>query len=224
MNSYRALLILVVVPALALPASAGLFDKRPKPDPAQRVPLLMGQVKTEKDEHKRVAAAEELRQYDPKAFPEIIPVLIDVLQNDVAAGVRLQALHSLGSFRPVSQVVGEALDNAAASDKSLRVRLQARSTLVSYHWSGYHAARKTEVAAPVIMVGPKMTEPPLAVQPAAAAPPPRVTTVLSPSPGLLPQPIAPPVARLAEPLPMRTPEVPTPPPVPEQGPDLAPPF
>jgi len=219
------LLILIVVPAFALPVRAGLFDKRVKPDPALRVPLLIGQLRAEKDEHKRAAAAEELRQYDPKAFPEIIPVLIDVLENDVAAGVRLQALHSLSSFRPVSQEVGEALEHAQASDKSFRVRFQARTTLVSYHWSGYHAARKSAAPSPVIIVGPKLTEPPLALAPAIPAAP-----LVAPVPRFTsapPQPIAAPVAGLASPLPMRNPQAPAAPslpPTPDQGPDLLPPF
>jgi hypothetical protein len=217
MNRFHAILILIVVPALAVPARAGIFDKRPKIDPAMRVPLLIGQVKSEQDERKRLAAAEELRQYDPRAFPEIVPVLIDVLQNDVAAGVRLQALHSLSGFRPVSREVGEALEHALASDKSFRVRLQARTTLVSYHWSGYHAARTSEIAPPVVIAGPRMAEPPLAIQP---APLPRVVTVEPPA-STAPAPIAEPVTGLARPLPMGTAE-PTPP-TQEQGPDLAPP-
>jgi hypothetical protein len=219
MNKFHALLILVVVPALAVPARAGIFDKRPKPDPTLRVPLLIGQVKTEQDERKRAAAAEELRQYDPRAFAEIVPVLIDVLQNDVAASVRMQALHSLSSFRPVSRDVGEALEHAMASDKSFRIRLQARTTLVSYHWSGYHAARRSEAAPPVVIASPRVSEPPLAIQP---APLPRVVTVEPPA-STAPPPIAAPVTDLARPLPMGVPAVPPTSPTPEQGPDLAPP-
>jgi HEAT repeats len=223
MNRFRTLVILIAVPTFALPAPAGLFDRRPKPIPAQRVPQLIAQVKTEPDERKRTAAADELHQYDPRSFPEIIPVLIDVLQSDPAAGVRLQALHSLSSFRPVSQEVGEALERAMASDKSMRVRLQARTTLVSYHWNGYHGARKTEgqPAPPQIITGaqPKLTEPPLAVDPAPSP---------APSTGSAPPVIAVPVTDEARPLPMGNTAKPaaptTPPPPPDQGPDLVPPF
>ena len=221
MNCYRMLLVLIVVPTFALPVPAGLFDRRPKANPAQRVPLLVGQVKTEPDERKRQAAAEELRQYDPRAFPEIIPVLIDVLQNDVAAGVRLQALHSVSSFRPVSQEVGEALERAQASDKSLRVRLQARTTLISYHWSGYHSGPKVQAQAPpVIVVGPRVTEPPLA----APEEVPAIAPTVAPSPSAPPPLIAPPVTGEARPLPMGAPPAPVTPPPNDQGPDLAPPF
>jgi uncharacterized membrane protein len=232
MNKCRILLVLVVVPTFALPAVAGLFDRRPRPIPAQRVPQLMAQVKTEQDERKRTAAADELRQYDPRAFPEMIPVLIDVLQTDPAAGVRLQAMHTLSSFRPVSQEVGEAFERTLANDKSLRVRLQARTTLISYHWSGYHGARKVEGQAPPAIVvggprlvgGPKLTEPPLAADPPPSAAPPVATAPGSPAP----LPIAPPVTDEARPLPMRSlapPATPsTPPPAPDQGPELVPPF
>jgi uncharacterized membrane protein len=228
MKRYRLLLFLIVVPTFALPAPAGLFfDRRPKPIPAQRVPVLIGQVKTEQDERKRTAAADELRQYDPRAFPEIIPVLIDVLQSDPGAGVRLQALHSLSSFRPVSQEVGEALERAQANDKSLRVRVQARTTLISYHWSGYHAAPRVSgqslQAPPTVIVGtPKLTEPPLAPDPAPAAAP-AIVAAPMPSPPIItaPMPIAPPVAGEARPLPVGPA---TTPPTPDQGPELVPPF
>jgi hypothetical protein len=222
MNRVQTLVILIAVPTFALPAPAGLFDRRPKPIPAQRVPVLVGQVKTDPDERKRTAAADELRQYDPQAFPEIIPVLIDVLQSDPAAGVRLQAIHSLSSFRPVSQEVGESLERAMASDKSMRVRLQARTTLVSYHWSGYHGARKIEgQAPPAVVVGaqPKLTEPPLAMDPAPLP---------ASSSGSAPPVIAVPVTDEARPLLMgntaKTASPTTPVPPPDRGPDLVPPF
>jgi hypothetical protein len=237
MKRYRLLLLLIAVPTFALPAPAGLFfDRRPKVNPAQRVPVLIGQVKSEQDERKRTAAADELRQYDPRSFPEIIPVLIDVLQSDPAAGVRLQALHSLSSFRPVSQEVGEALERAQASDKSMRVRLQARTTLISYHWSGYHAAPKAvgqplQQAPPTAIIGtPKLTEPPLAAEPAPATAPPVVTApvpLTAPPAVAAPMPIAPPVTGEARPLPMGAPPAPvtpTTPPNPDQGPELVPPF
>src|SRR4051794_100892 len=75
------LVVLFTLSALADPARAGiLFGKKPnKPNPAERVPELIVTVKTDGDEHKRAAAAEELRQYDPATFTEIVPVLIDVL-------------------------------------------------------------------------------------------------------------------------------------------------
>src|SRR5207302_3914603 len=99
-------------------------------------------VKADKDESKRARAAEELRQYDPTMFRDIIPVLIDVLHNDKKPSVRAEAAQSLGKLRPVSQEAGLALEQALARDPSMRVRLQARSSLLGYHWAGYRNAGK----------------------------------------------------------------------------------
>ena len=88
----RIPLVLLTLTALTVPLQAGfLFGKKKNPDPAQRVPELLNQVKTDQDEGNRVSAAEELRQYDAKAFPGIVPVLIDVLLNDPKALVRMEA-------------------------------------------------------------------------------------------------------------------------------------
>jgi hypothetical protein len=216
MHRYRTLVILVVIPLFARSAMAGLFDRSPRPDPNLRVPQLLGQVRGDREERKRLAAAEELRHYSPQTFPEIIPVLLDALQNDPAVAVRLQALHSLSSYRPISPAVGAALEQAQSRDPSLRVRMQARTTLVSYRWSGYHSGAKNEVPVPqgpVIMTGPKTSEPPLAVEPAHVTVP-----VVRPS-NPPPLPLEPPLANSPPPLPA----VPPTPPSPPQGPDLAPP-
>jgi hypothetical protein len=119
--------------------------KKEKPDPKQRVPELITVLKSDKDADKRSHAAEELRTYDPTQFPEIVPALIDALQNDPKPAVRVESVQSLGKLRPVSQVVGEALQQAQAKDASMRVRLQARSTLLQYHWAGYRSGKKNEM-------------------------------------------------------------------------------
>src|SRR5437764_800592 len=83
MNWYRLLLVPVTLTALAVPAPAGvLFSKHPKPNPSERIPELLTILKTDQDEHKRASAAEELRQFDAAAFPDMVPVLLEVLQND----------------------------------------------------------------------------------------------------------------------------------------------
>src|SRR5207237_7849205 len=93
---------------------AGIFFKKtPKADPVQRVPQLLYTVKTEPDEAKRAAAAAELREYDATMFPDIVPILADVLRTDGAQGVRLEAVQSLGKIRPVSAMAGEALEAAS---------------------------------------------------------------------------------------------------------------
>jgi hypothetical protein len=164
---------LVLVPAVVGPSYAGIFfgKKNKKPTPAERVPELLSQVKTDGDESKRTAAAQELRQYDPGQFPMIVPVLVDVLSTDSKPGVRAEAAQSLGKMRPISQQAGMALEQALANDASMRVRLQARSSLLQYHWSGYRSVRKDELV-------PQTKEPPLADE---KAPPIISTTTLSPS-------------------------------------------
>ena len=148
---------LVVLPALAGPGHAGIFfgKKNKKVTPAERVPELLAQVKSDGDESKRAAAAQELRQYDPGQFPMIVPVLIDVLLTDSKPVVRAEAAQSLGKIRPISQQAGMALEQALANDSSMRVRLQARSSLLQYHWSGYRSVRKDDLV-------PQTKEPPLA--------------------------------------------------------------
>ncbi|HEY7152816.1 MAG TPA: HEAT repeat domain-containing protein [Gemmataceae bacterium] len=149
---------LVLLPFAAGSSSAGIiFGKKNKkaPTPAERVPQLLAQVKTDGDESKRAAAAEELRQYDPAQFPTIVPILIDVLLTDKKPAVRAEAAQSLGKIRPIAPQAGQALEQALTKDSSMRVRLQARSSLLQYHWSGYRGNKKDEMVT-------QTKEPPLA--------------------------------------------------------------
>jgi hypothetical protein len=147
---------LMLLPIVTGPSRAGIFfNRKKKPTPNDRVPELLAQVKTDGDESKRAAAAQELRQYDPAQFPMIVPVLIDVLLTDPKPAVRAEAAQSLGKVRPVSQQGGMALEQALSNDSSMRVRLQARSALLQYHWSGYRSVRKDDLV-------PQTKEPPLA--------------------------------------------------------------
>jgi hypothetical protein len=227
MKWLRVSVVLLALAAQAAPAAAGLFSKSAKPNPAERVPQLIVTVKTEQDDSKRAAAAVELRQFDTKTFPEIVPVLVDVLQNDPKPNVRAEAAQSLGKLRPVTPEVGTALSQAAAKDKSRRVRLQARTSLTFYHLSGYHAPKaKDPPAGPAGTTGP--------AGPAGPARPARPTTAEPPlaapegaGPMLLPVPS--PMHEGARPLPPGPPEVTpapkpaTPAPPQDQGPTLTPP-
>jgi hypothetical protein len=148
------------VPTWSTPAHAqGFFSKRPRPNPAERVPHLIVLVKTDPDERKRSQAAEELSNFDARTFAEIVPVLVDVAQHDQKPGVRQEALNSLARIRPVSQAAGQALERAAAQDDSWRIRLQAKSALMKYHLAGYSSSGKTEPNTPVRNV--TTAEPPL---------------------------------------------------------------
>jgi hypothetical protein len=150
MKRLTIILAVVILPAWVMPARAdgvlGLFGRKAKVDPAKRVPELIITLKTEQDERKRASAATELGTFDPLAFPEIVPVLVDILQHDPKTGVRMDAASSLGSLRPVSQVVGESLEKAASSDENLRARLHAKSLLIKYHLAGYSATSGSRTA------------------------------------------------------------------------------
>src|SRR5215831_20267574 len=63
MRRSRLLTVALLLAATVQPATAGIFGKKGKPSPAERVPELLSIAKTDGDEHKRSAAVEELRQY-----------------------------------------------------------------------------------------------------------------------------------------------------------------
>jgi hypothetical protein len=222
MRQCRFLLMLVMPVSLAQPAQAGIFfNKHPKHNPVTRVPALIMILRTDLDDTKRASAAEELRLYDPNAFPELLPALIDAAMRDPKVGVRLEAVQSVAKVRPISQQAGSALEQAVEKDPSLRVRLQARSSLMQYHLSGYRSTKGPELPG----AGIKTEEPPLAA-PVIEQPVP--TSALSPGqpaaldPGL--RKSAPGILRPvgARPMPIGPPLVPTPAPV-NDGPELAPP-
>jgi hypothetical protein len=204
MSWRRLLLVLAIQVGLVLPASAGIFNRKTKPDPAQRVPELINTVKGDPSDRKREAAAEELRDYDTQAFPEIVPVLTDVAQHDTKPDVRAEAIQSLAKMRPVSQEVGFVLEQVHASDASAKVRWQARMALWQYQMAGYHSANAKvdgpkldgKDGSPVI-VGPSK-EPPLAA-PSDIKPAPRMVPT--------PAPVSPPAAGY-QPLPTGTPRPP----------------
>jgi len=133
---WRVFLTLLLAAAMAGPAPAGIFGKKPtKPSPTERVPELLGILKSDGDENKRLEAAQELRQYDPLAFPQIVPSLIAALQTDAKPSVRSEAAQTLGQVRPVLPAVRPALELARDKDSSMRVRFQARSSLLGIRWT-----------------------------------------------------------------------------------------
>jgi hypothetical protein len=138
-------------------AGIGLFKRPPKPDPAEHVPALIKTLKTDPEDRKRASAAEELRDYDAKAFPEIIPALIEALQNDSSISVRLEVVTTIGKIRPISQTAGYALEQAAHGDSALRVRGLAKTVL--WDWRVFHGYRSGKPPANQPM---QTEEPPLA--------------------------------------------------------------
>lgn len=187
---YRLFLLLLMTPCLALPVQAGIFGrKKDKIDPKIVVPELITTLKSDRDADKRARAAAELRNHDVASFPDILPALVEALLQDPKPNVRAEAAQSLGKIRPVSQVAGEALEQATANDSSMRVRLNARSALLQYHWAGYRSGNKGEAPPltsnskepPVINTRKPGTEPP-ALRPVPSKIPPASTvpTALTP--------------------------------------------
>ena len=182
-------------------------------------------------------AAEELKNYDPLLFPEIVPALVSALQNDAKSNVRIEAVQSLGKIRPVNQTAGEALERALAGDAAMRVRLQARSTLMQYHWAGYRNGKSNDVP-PLVPTKdvPKGGEKlPPAIQTTTGFPtskePPLAPVEPIPAPQLRPVPVPTPAPVEVKPIPSGPAPLPAgpatsgPPPVPafsagDPGPDL----
>jgi hypothetical protein len=225
--NHRLTLVLLLAPVLAAPASAGIFfnKKADKPNLAVYVPELIRTVQSDGDEDKRMAAAAQLREFDPAQFPDVVPTLIEVLLNDKKPGVRAEAAQSLGKIRPVSDKAGMALEQALAKDSSMRVRLQARSVLLQYRWSGWKEAApkkdETPIARPKEPAPPQSKEPPLAAPVSKALP-------LAPArfapPAAAPRlPLAPTPVTVNPPPPTEPAVSPAAPGADEQGPALNPP-
>jgi hypothetical protein len=221
MKHYTIPLVLTAAFLVVLPAPAGiLFGKRAKP--VDSIPLVIGTLKTDPDEHKRAAAATQLRQCDPAANPEIIPALIEALQRDPKAGVRVEAAQSLSRLRPVSPDAGAALEQAM-NDPSVRVRMEARKDLLYYRLAGYHGNPKQDeptLGSPAL--GAAMNGPPAAPlgKPALSKikPVPQPGSTFSPA-ETPPPPLATPVLVPTDPPQLQTPPVKSG----EDGPPLTPP-
>ncbi len=246
----RLLIVAAVFVIGSANASAGIFSRRPKPTP-ERIPELLVQLKSGADESQRVDAAEELRQYDPKAHPEIVSSLIEALGKDSSAGVRAEAAASLGKLRPISQQVGYALEQAQSNDGAMRVRLAARQALLQYHLVGYRSngknsnhdpdgAQPVSASSPgtsatvkspqtptrIIMTpyGPfrETAEPPLADPPPVVKRPTPVATPVAQPKGLLPSRLIPSPDPKLKPIPGAS-WTPAPKPATNEGPALPPP-
>lgn len=209
---------------LSAPAEAGIgiFSRKPKVDPAEQVPTLIMQLKTDKDEGKRSVAAEELRQYDPKAFPEIMTVLSDALLKDSSTAVRAEAASSIAKLRPINQQAGYALEQAAANDPSLRVRMAARQSLWQYNLLGYRSSGKAPDVAnqtPPPAVAPAPTRPAVTARSPRGLPGETREPPLAEGPTTSLKPVTPPklIKPPAEPAPKIAP------PAEPQGPSLEPP-
>ncbi len=223
--SSRLLPVLLLIPLLTPSANAGIsnfWHRDARPTPSERVPQLLHILRSDGDESKRAAAAEELRQFDPLAFPEMIPALLDALQKDAKPSVRAEAVQTLGRLKPVSQQIGQALEQARDKDPSMRVRVQARKELLSYHWHGYRSGKPEEGATGTKEGAPSFKEPPIAPQ--AVIPPEGKPTARIATPPTPPMPLPGPAVGTGL---RRMPTGDNPPPMvstasPQQGPQLPP--
>ena len=168
MNRLAVLFVAVVVFAPAPRADAfdfgfGLFKKKPKAEPPTRVKQLVATLQTDPDEKARLAAAEELKSFDPRSNPEMIPALTGSLQRDPSAAVRSEAAETLGRLKPVDQATGLILETVQEADPAVTVREAAKAALWQYHLNGYRSA--TTIADS----RPQTAEPPLAARRQAVA-------------------------------------------------------
>jgi hypothetical protein len=175
-----------VVPAAELPKfeipRLGIFRKKkedPPATPPQQQPApaqpdakpakatAVDVLKADRDEKKRLAAAEALRTADPRTSPDVLPALTTSLQQDPSANVRAAVAQTIGKLKPVSAEAGAVLEATVAGDPAEAVRKAAQQALWEYHLNGYRSA-----AANAAM--PQTAEPPLAkpkAVPAKPAPP-----------------------------------------------------
>jgi len=133
MKWIRLVLVVAVLPSLAVPSSAGIFFNRKSRQQNQgdKVQALIQTARSDRSERRREAAVEELREYDPNMYPEIIPLLIEKVQNDPSSDVRQEAAASLGKLRVATPQANMALQQAQSNDSSRSVRKEAKKWLAN---------------------------------------------------------------------------------------------
>lgn len=200
---FRLMLVSALVAGLTQPSHAGIFKRSKKPDPTTYVPELITALKTSKDEDERRHAAAELRDYDGKVFPEILPALIDALANDTSSSVRAEAAESIGKIRPISNKAGYALEQALANEKSTIVRISARTALWQYRILGFIGVSKADL--PVAQTKEPPLAKPSAVQPTPSSP---IIKPITPNMPTMtpPPPVSPPPASNVKVMPAKRPE------------------
>ena len=194
------LLLIAALAAMPTAAPAGPFKNKPKLD-AARVQTLLETLKSDPDEKKRKAAADELGAADARQMPEVAAGLTTALQKDASAGVRAEAAQSLGQLDQVYPLAGVALEAAAAGDSSPVVRLAAKRSLWEYHLSGYRSPKGADgTAAQTVeppIAPPAGAKPVVALVPAPPAPTVPLYPVQTSAPTAVLPPVAPPVAQPA---------------------------
>lgn len=230
-----ATILAVAADANAIDFGLGLFKRKQQPQKAEattKVKQLIATLHNDMDEKKRRAAAEELRGFDPRNAPEVIPALIGSLQRDPSPTVRIEVVDSLGKLKPVSTQAGIAMETALQSDPDAKVREAVKAALWQYHLNGYRpptnspfatqtsepplAPKTTTGFRPITNTVGKSVNYPQTAEPPLAKPKPKS----APTPTVAPPPKATDPPKTTLPLPMPT--TPTIPP-PSSGPPPPPP-
>jgi HEAT repeats len=128
--------------------------------------LWLDTLRSDPEEKKRKAAAENLASVDPRTTIELMPTLNAAMQQDPSATVRATVIDTVGKLKPINQESGAILELVVVSDPVEGVRKSAQAALWQYHLNGYRA---TSLTSP----GSQTAEPPLAkpkAPPTAVAP------------------------------------------------------
>ena len=139
----------------------GIFRKKKDDPPAAekdksaKAKQIIETLKSDPDEKKRLAAVGELSEYDPRTHIDVLPTLVNSLNQDPSPAVRAAAAEVIGEMRPVQQNAGVALEQTNANDPSESVRKAAQQALWHYHLNGYRSAGANPTQ-------PQTAEPPLA--------------------------------------------------------------
>ncbi len=179
MSHLRFSLTLLTAAFAVASVSAGPGLLKKKTD-ASRVAGLIETLKSDPDERKRKAAADELGGADSRMNPEVATALVAALQKDASPAVRAEAAESLGQLGQVFPVAGQALEAAATNDASAAVKLAAKKSLWEYHLNGYRSPKGADG------VSMQTVEPPIA-SPAAPRPTSAVVPVAAPPAPVTPQ-------------------------------------
>jgi hypothetical protein len=136
----RRTLILVplLAASLAIQAQAGILFKRShKGNQKDAVGDDVKILRTEPDERKRMAAAKDLGDSDPKDHPNAQAALLESLLRDPSPSVRYEVVQSLGKMKPLTTQAAAGLEYALTNDASPQVRIAARNSLAAYLAAGY---------------------------------------------------------------------------------------
>jgi len=138
-------------PAFAFDLGLGLFKKKPagpsatpaKSDVNTKAKQLVATLQSDTDIDRRKAAADALRNEDPRNNPDIVPALIASLQKDPSPSVRALAAETLGAYKSVYQAAAVALDASEKGDPDATVRASAKNALWQYHLNGFKPSTST---------------------------------------------------------------------------------